>query len=569
MTYSSDELKSGTVLDNYIIQSVLGRGAFGITYLAKDKHLERPVAIKEYLPSGFATRTQESTVHPKTEDDGDMFQYGLSSFLDEARTVVKFKHPNIVRVLAFFEANSTAYIVMEYEEGRDLKAYLKINQNPTEKRLLEIFIPINEGLNNIHQLGYIHRDIKPGNIYIRQNDTPVLIDFGAARDIFNKRADSLTRILTRGYAPYEQDNPTWANQGPWTDIYALGATLHFSITGECIVGAQERAGAFMTKMADPYQPLAERYRGKYSQHFLAAIDHALQFHPNNRPQNVSTWSDALQGKHCVANDATMISLAEEYPADQETLIQVSPPPPKPEPKTTSVAPQKTQKPPQTPQPVTSIPTQNQHFPKPRQLWKLSIGIVGVAIMSALGAYYYLAEPPRPLDSQTEIVTIFPPPPVSSNAAESSASSRNTQAVSQELIMAKTGNALLQAKTTAQYYLKSVLKQKFISDYKSLPSSMNRTKYIANLEIEINKLEQDFDNNFKQYADTMHIIRQYPTEAVKQAIRSLITDQYKNDPVYTALGEMLMQHSSPSSTDEQVWRDDLKTLSQKPGIFIQQ
>jgi serine/threonine protein kinase len=321
---STDTLAVGSTLNanTYVIQSVLGRGAFGITYLAIDQHLDRQVAIKEYLPMGFAKRDQDSTVTPLTGEHGDLFQYGLEGFLKEAKTTVKFNHPNIVRVLAFFEEHQTAYLVMQYEVGENLSSYLKKNKDLSEKRLLEIFCPVNDGLINVHKHGYIHRDIKPDNIYIREDNSPVLLDFGAARDIFNARVDQFTRILTKGYAPYEQDNPAWANQGAWTDIYALGATLFYALTRQRVVSAQERASAFMRNEVDPYQSLVSILSHKYNTHFLQAVDHALAFHPDQRPQSIADWNQALLGNQRSDDEKTQIilSLKESPKLDDATVV---------------------------------------------------------------------------------------------------------------------------------------------------------------------------------------------------------------------------------------------------------
>lgn len=288
--YVTDSLEIGTKLNNYIIQSVLGRGAFGITYLALDEDLEHLVAIKEYLPQELAMRDADNTVHSFAGEKGELFRYGLESFLREARTIVKFRHPNIVSVLTLFRRNNTAYMVMEYEDGKTLKNYVKDRQNISQQRLLGIFSPINDGLLSVHHRGYIHRDIKPDNIVIREDNTPVLIDFGTARDTLNSNSDDLTQIFTNGYAPFEQCHPTWAKQGPWTDIYSLGATLYFAITGKRIIAAQLRM------LNDPYEPLVDsRYNneGLYSTSFLKAIDDALSFQPKARPQSLEDWNGSL------------------------------------------------------------------------------------------------------------------------------------------------------------------------------------------------------------------------------------------------------------------------------------
>ncbi|WP_455210495.1 serine/threonine-protein kinase, partial [Kaarinaea lacus] len=164
-----DILPEGYKLHWYEIQSLLGRGGYGITYLAVDKNLDRKVAIKEYLPIDFASRQTDQTVHPLSGEHGEMYQWGLERFLKEARTLAKFNHPNIVRVLSVFEHNNTAYMVMEYEQGEDLAAVYKKRTSFSEEELLDIFIPVLDGLSLVHREGFIHRDIKPSNIYIRDD----------------------------------------------------------------------------------------------------------------------------------------------------------------------------------------------------------------------------------------------------------------------------------------------------------------------------------------------------------------------------------------------------------------
>jgi serine/threonine protein kinase len=283
-------LEIGTQLGDYTIQAILGRGAFGITYLAYDQNLNYLVAIKEYLPQELATRNKDNTVHPYSGEKESLFQYGLNSFLREAQTIAKFRHPNIVSIRGFFKENDTAYMVMEYEKGQTLKAYLEEHPNISEQRLLEIFCPINDGLLYVHKLNYIHRDIKPANIVIREDNTPVLIDFGTARDVLNNNSEDLTQIFTKGYAPVEQCYPKLAKQGPWTDIYALGATLYFAITGNVIISSKDRT------INDIYQPLVDLapYNQKYSLHFLKAIDDALSCNPDERPQDLEAWNNALK-----------------------------------------------------------------------------------------------------------------------------------------------------------------------------------------------------------------------------------------------------------------------------------
>ena len=227
-------------LQEYELVRVLGFGGFGMTYLGFDHHLDKAVAIKEYLPSDLATRTPNHSVAPQASHFRDDFQSGLKRFLDEAQTLARFDHRHIVKVHRFFKAHGTAYIVMEYAEGKTLSAYLTSKGTLSEAELKGILYPLLDGLAVVHGANFLHRDIKPGNIVIRDEDySPVLLDFGAARQVTGER--SLSVIHTRGYTPIEQYERR-GNQGPWTDLYALGGVCYRALTGQ-VAGDGDRAGA--------------------------------------------------------------------------------------------------------------------------------------------------------------------------------------------------------------------------------------------------------------------------------------------------------------------------------------
>jgi formylglycine-generating enzyme required for sulfatase activity len=280
-------LKTGYALHWYRIENVLGRGGFGITYLARDLNLHQQVAIKEYLPTGFAVREQDLSVHPAAGNHAEPFAWGLARFIDEARTLTRFRHPNIVRVRAVFEANGTGYMVMEYEQGENLKDILDRRRTLNQDELLKILLPILDGLETVHEHGFIHRDINPANIIIRADGSPVLIDFGSARQALGAESYTLTTVVTRGFAPFEQYSGK--SQGPWTDIYGLGATLYRAVTGNEPQDAMRRSAAIMDSEPDPLDDIRNFGQGRYSRHFLSAIDHALQFRESDRPQTVAEW----------------------------------------------------------------------------------------------------------------------------------------------------------------------------------------------------------------------------------------------------------------------------------------
>ncbi len=284
-------LPEGYHLHWYEIDSILGQGGFGITYLARDTNLDQPVAIKEFLPSDLAARTEDSTVHPLSAGHSDTYGWGLNRFLSEARTLAKFRHPNIVRVMSVFEANNTAYMVMEYERGESFENMLKFKQIGGEQALKTMLLPLLDGLELVHDAGFIHRDIKPSNIYLREDGVPVLLDFGSARLALGVETRTLTSLVSPGYAPFEQYNATRESdkQGPWTDIYALGATLYRAVTGQGPIDAAARANLLLDEGRDPFQPCAHMGLADYSPEFLLAIDRALAFPPSDRPQSVAAW----------------------------------------------------------------------------------------------------------------------------------------------------------------------------------------------------------------------------------------------------------------------------------------
>ena len=280
-------LPQGYRLQEYEFVRVLGFGGFGVTYLGFDHNLDKAVAIKEYQPSDIATRTDNQSIVPKASTFREDFDWGLERFLDEARTLARFDHRNIVKVHRYFEANGTAYIVMEYAEGETLSAFLSRKGTLDEAELKAILIPILNGLETVHGAEFLHRDLKPGNIVLRDEDaSPVLVDFGSARHAVSARSQSVTTIVTPGYAPIEQYSSR-GNQGPWTDIYALGAVCYRALTGDTPVDAIDRL------QEDPLEPAAKRCTDEGRYGFLKAIDWALNVKEEGRPQTIATWKAAF------------------------------------------------------------------------------------------------------------------------------------------------------------------------------------------------------------------------------------------------------------------------------------
>lgn len=274
----------------YRIDRVLGAGGFGVTYLAHEMALDRLVTIKEYFPSDFAARFGACEAGPRSQASATDFNWGLERFVEEAQTLAKFDHPNIVRVYRTFKANNTAYMVLQWEEGQSLKAWLKsLGRAPRQKELDRIVAPLLNALEIVHKADFLHRDIAPDNIIIRKNGEPVLIDFGAARGEIaaHSKTKTVSALVKPGYSPYEQYAETSRQQGPWTDIYALAATLYHAITGKRPPDSPSRM------LKDEYVPAAEAALSAYRSTFLVAVDSALALPIDQRPQSVAAWRGAL------------------------------------------------------------------------------------------------------------------------------------------------------------------------------------------------------------------------------------------------------------------------------------
>ena len=282
-------LPPGTVLDeSYRIERVIGSGGFGITYRADDVKLGTRVAIKEYCPEAFGLRDQSLSVRPKSERHQKVFEWGRESFLKEARTLAHFRHRSVVEVTRVFEANATAYMVMVFEAGQSMEQWLTgLGRAPTQEELDRIVWPLLDALEMMHAQNFLHRDIAPDNIIVRPDGSPVLLDFGASRRAVAEVSHALTGIIKHGYSPHEQYTSDGRLQGPWSDLYALGATLYRAVTGKPPEEATLRSGD------DRLLPAAKAAAGAYSPSFLRAIDACLRVRRRERPQSVAELRSLL------------------------------------------------------------------------------------------------------------------------------------------------------------------------------------------------------------------------------------------------------------------------------------
>jgi len=277
------------MLMEYRLESVLGVGGFGITYLGRDTLLEKSVAIKEYFPSSAVSRGQDLQVTIATPDTKVEYELGLDRFLKEARTLAGFSHPHIVRVNRYFKDNGTGYMVMDYEEGESLKSWLRKSPNPPADVLKGLLAPLLDGIEKVHEAGFLHRDIKPDNIFVRKRGDPVLIDFGSARQALSGATHTLTTLVTPGYAPFEQYS-AGADQGPYTDIYALGGVLFFATTGH------NPPDAIGRMKGDSLPTLLAPAIVNYGPALVEAIEWAMMVDEKQRPQTVAEWREKIFGR---------------------------------------------------------------------------------------------------------------------------------------------------------------------------------------------------------------------------------------------------------------------------------
>ncbi len=291
-SYPHGALPAGTRLGEFEVRRVLGVGGFGIVYEAFDHLLEREVAVKEYMPASLVERNEALHVTLISEASADTFALGLRSFVNEARLLARFDHPSLLKVHRFWEANGTAYMAMPLYRGRTARdVRQQMGQHPDEAWVRGLLEPLLGAIEKLHSEDVYHRDIAPDNILIEADGRPVLLDFGAARRVITDRSQTLTAILKPSYAPIEQyADVSGMKQGPWTDLYALGATVHFLLLGKPPPPAPGRS------IQDTMPSLSQQALAGFTAPFLALVDWMLSPLPADRPQSVAMVREVLAGR---------------------------------------------------------------------------------------------------------------------------------------------------------------------------------------------------------------------------------------------------------------------------------
>ncbi|HXF46227.1 MAG TPA: serine/threonine-protein kinase, partial [Burkholderiaceae bacterium] len=301
---TAGHLPAGYHLREFAIEGVLGEGGFSVVYLATDLRLERKVAIKEYMPTALATRDPDFSVHVRSSaQQREAFDAGLRSFINEAKLLARFEHPALVKVHQFWQEKGTAYMVMPFYAGPTLKTWFKQRTAPLEENWILHFLRLTmDALETLHREHCLHRDVAPDNILVLNDTAPLLLDFGAARRVIGDLTQALTVILKPGFAPIEQYAESASmRQGPWTDVYALAAVVHFMITGRPPAPAVSRV------LADDATPLREAAKGRYSERLLVAVDAGLAVRPENRPQTIDELRRLLQAVESPSNQPVAAS----------------------------------------------------------------------------------------------------------------------------------------------------------------------------------------------------------------------------------------------------------------------
>jgi len=377
---NANALPVGHRLHEFEIRGVIGVGGFGIVYRAFDHSLERDVAIKEYMPSALAGRTSKQQVSLLSAAHSETFALGLSSFVNEAKLLARFDHPSLVKVHRFWEDNGTAYMVMPLYRGITLRALRQQSDRcPDGAWLTQLLEQLLGALEVLHREGVYHRDIAPDNILVADGAPPVLLDFGAARRVISDRSQTLTAILKPSYAPLEQyAESTGMRQGPWTDFYALGATLHFMITGKPPQPATARA------LSDDQPHLAGSGQGGVPDLLLQVCDWMLAPKPHDRPQNAAEVRAALHAHWPVPR----LERAGTLESWQSTVVQME----EGEAGGSTFAPSQL--------PVPEVSTRRRE--RSRTLWTVAFAMV---LSAALGAWWATQRKPAAVEAKTPVASV--------------------------------------------------------------------------------------------------------------------------------------------------------------------
>ncbi|NHZ89576.1 protein kinase [Massilia sp. CCM 8733] len=402
---STRPLPNGHRMEEFEITGVLGAGGFGIVYRAFDHALERVVAIKEYMPAMLALRQGDLSIALRGERFAATFKTGQAGFINEARLLAKFDHPGLIKVLRFWEDHGTAYMATPCYEGLTLKQRLAGGRALGEAEIMRMLAALLGALETLHRAQCFHRDIALDNILMQPDGTPVLLDFGSARKLIGDLVDDSSIMLKPGYSPIEQytDDPAFP-QGPWTDIYALGAVIHILVSGQLPPAAVVRS------ISDNYQPL-EGSTQRYSATLLRAADAALRQRIEERPQSVGAFAtllglaSATPGHYSAADQAAPLA-GVAAPAAHEAALPASPAPQQGTPRdalvmSASVAPQ-------APSGASAAPGSSKRW------WVLGAG----ASALALGAVLWQVNSAQPPESTTTMNAATPPqapPPIAETA----------------------------------------------------------------------------------------------------------------------------------------------------------
>lgn len=288
MTITRHNLEAGTRVDCYQIKQLVGAGGFSLIYLAEDEDTGDEVIIKEFFPKKLATRVEAGTAVTAAGQKVGHFNQGKKLFYQEAKVLASLRHPNIVQVLNFFLANNTAYLVMVYERGKNLGDYIKKRGGGLSTDfMLTVFVPVLDALSLIHSQSLLHLDIKPNNLHLRTGGHPILLDFGAVHQFATTRQNQSAQVITAGFSPIEQYY-SGGYVGPWSDVYAIGASMWTCVSGKAPPPAIERHAQERMK------PAVEEFKNRYPRYLLECIDWSLEVDPLLRPQNASELLNALK-----------------------------------------------------------------------------------------------------------------------------------------------------------------------------------------------------------------------------------------------------------------------------------